>query len=247
MAKQTGLGDNFYVGGTDLSGDVNSLQSIRGGPATIDVTDITQGAYERLGGLRDGEVTWTSYFNTTRAHPSLSTLPTADVGLMYVAGGGVAGNPAACMVGKQINYDPTRGQDGDLKLAVSTQANGFGLEWGRLVTAGFRTDTTATATGTGIDTTASLSFGGQAYLQVASAVGTSVTVKLQDSADNSTGWADIFTFAAVAPAGAPQAQRIVIANTSTIRRYVRAATAGTFTSAVFAVALVKNNIAGVVF
>ena len=30
MAKQSGLGDNFYIGGYNLSGDVGSLGSISG-------------------------------------------------------------------------------------------------------------------------------------------------------------------------------------------------------------------------
>jgi hypothetical protein len=42
-------------------------------------------------------------------------------------------------------------------------------------------------------------------------------------------------------------ERIAVVNTTTIRRYVRAITSGTFSSAVFAVNFVKNEAAGVVF
>jgi hypothetical protein len=33
------------------------------------VTAINKSAYERLGGLRDGGMTWVSFFNPANAHP----------------------------------------------------------------------------------------------------------------------------------------------------------------------------------
>jgi hypothetical protein len=101
-----------------------------------------------------------------------------------------------------------------------------------------RTDTTAT-NGTAFDCGAvSTLFGGQAYLQVNAFTGTSVTVKLQDSADNAT-FADL-TGAAFTAATARGAQRLVLNPTATVRRYVRAVTTGTFSSAVFQVTFVRN-------
>ena len=44
MAKQTGLGDNCYVSGYDLSGDVGSLGRVGGGPALLEVTAGTSKA-----------------------------------------------------------------------------------------------------------------------------------------------------------------------------------------------------------
>src|SRR5262249_53522441 len=117
MAKTSGLGDNAYIDGTDLSGDTASLGSIHGGPAAIDVTGINKSAYERLGGLRDGGISWVSYFSPTGAPPKLSALPTADVVVSYFRGTAV-GNPAASVNAKQVNYDPTRGQDGSYTFAV---------------------------------------------------------------------------------------------------------------------------------
>src|SRR6187455_3469811 len=108
MAKQSGLGDRLYVSGYDLSGDIGSIQRIAGGPAALDLTDITQSAYDREGGLRDGGIDFTAWFDkaTNRAHPRLSVLPTADVITTYCRGLGL-GSPAASCVAKQINYDPT--------------------------------------------------------------------------------------------------------------------------------------------
>lgn len=254
MAKQSGLGDNFYVGGYDLSGDTASLDDIGGGPALIEVTGINKYAYERIGGIRDGRIEWTSHFNpdtvgvTFTEHTALAGLPTTDVHLMYFRGT-VLGNPVASLVGKQLNYDMTRGDDGKLTLKVHADGNAYGLEWGVGLTAGIRTDTAAT-TGTSVDLgTGPLSYGGQAYLQVFGFTGTDVTVKIQDSADNTT-FADVTSFAfSQITTTARQAQRIALGNTATIRRYVRVSTVttGGFTNLQFAVSVIRNDTAGVNF
>lgn len=246
MAKSSGLGDRFYLGGTSLSGDVRDLK-IASPQAVLDVTDITQSANSRLGGLRDGSMAATVYWDPVTAHPVLSALPTADVICTYLRGVSLGG-PAACIVAKQLNYDGTRAADGSYTFTFDAQANAFGLEWGTALTSGVRTDAAAT-NGSSVDTGGSLSFGAQAYLQVISFTGTDVTVKIQDSADNST-FADVsgLGFTQVT-GGAPLAQRISVSNAATIRQYVRAVTVttGGFTSASFAVVLVKNPVAGVVF
>lgn len=249
--KSSGLGDNLYIAGFNASGDVGQLGAIGGGPALITVTGIDKSAFERIGGLRDGRIEYTAYFNTVPVtgaiHEKLSPLPRTDQILTYCRGT-VLGDPAASLVSKQINYDPTRGDSGELTFGVSAQANGYGIEWGRQLTAGVRTDTAAT-NGTGIDTVASASFGGQAYLQVFAFTGTDVTVKIQDSADN-VSFADVAGFAFTqVTGGAPLAERIELSNTATIRRYVRVATVttGGVTSVAFSVNVVKNESAGVVF
>jgi hypothetical protein len=240
MAKQSGLGDNCYVGGYDLSGDIGSLSRIGGGIATFDVTGIDKSAMERIGGLRDGAIEFNSFMNdsTGQAHNRLRTLPTADVVVSYFRGTAL-GNQAASLVAKQINYDGTRNNDGMLTFQTQAQANAYGLEWGTQLTAGKRTDTTATSPATGVDFTASTSFGWQAYLQVFSFTGTSCTVTLQDSANNSA-FAG-FTGSAFTAATGVTTQRLEGAAGSTVRQYVRAITSGTFSECTFAVMFVKNE------
>lgn len=245
MPKQTGLGDNLYVGGVDLSGDIGSLGSISGGPKPLDMTGIDKSGHERLGGTRDGSLEFVAFFNPSagQAHPTLSALPTADVVVSY-SRGTTLGNPAASLIGKQINYDPSRGEDGSLTFKINAQANSFGLEWGVSLTAGKRTDSAAT-NGTGVDTLASLSFGAQAYLHVFSFTGTDVTVKIQDSADNIS-FADLTggTFTQIT-GGAPLTQRIATSSVQTVRQYLRAitVTSGGFSNLQFAVSVVKNPVA----
>lgn len=241
MTKQTGLGDNAYVGGYDLSGDVLSLGRIGGGPAALDVTAINKSGYERIGGVREGAIEFTTAFNkaTGQEHLILNDLPTTDVLVSYCRGVAI-GSPVASCLAKQVNYDGSRAADGMYTFAVQALSNGYGVEWGNLLTAGLRTDTSATSPATGLDlTTVETLFGWQAYLQVVAFTGTSVTVTLQDSADNSS-FANL-TGGAFTAATAIGSQRLEGGRTATVRRYVRAITTGTFSNAVFAVAFVRND------
>lgn len=153
MAKTSGLGDNLWVSGNDLSGDTQSGK-LSGGPALLDLTPINVLAHFRLGGQRTAGIDWVSFWNSTGAHPVLSALPTSDILATYVCNEGsltaAIGNPAFNVQGKQLNYDPTRSNKGDLTMAVSTPSNGFSGEWGTLLTPGIRTDAAAT-NGTGFD------------------------------------------------------------------------------------------------
>jgi hypothetical protein len=315
VAKQGGLGFRFLVGGYDVSGDIQALDSIKGGPSLLDVTDITESAHERLGGLRDGSMGFSEFFDAANAHPVLSALPTADELMSALVPPQVIGSPVACLNAKQIGYDPDRGADASLILKTEGQGNGYGLEWGVTLTPGLRTDTAATngtaldggggfttpavpASGTPVTSTSPLpatvvvtggtvsnvvvngvsvgtgdgtytvparqaitltysaaptwtwtlqtAFGAQAYLQVTAFAGTSVTAAVQDSADNSS-WAPVTGLTFTAVTAAPAAQRLATANTATLRRYLRVVTTGTFTSATFAVAIMRNPVAGVSF
>jgi hypothetical protein len=248
MGKQSGLGDNCYVGGYDLSGDIGSLRTIGAPMSPLEVTGISKSAPERLGGVRNGQFEFSSFWNTAalQEHAALSTLLTTDRLITYCRGTSL-GDPAACMLGKQINYDPARTADGGMMASVQAQSNGYGLEWGVQLTAGVRTDSSATSPGTGVDTLASASFGIQAYLQVFSFAGTSVTITVQDSADNAS-FANISGLSAfTVVSSAPTTERIFSTNTTTVRRYLRVITAGTFSNAAFSVVVVKNELAGQVF
>lgn len=308
MAKSSGIGARFAVGGYDISGDVQALDTIGGTQALLDSTDITQSAHSRIPGLRDGTMGFTAYMDPSGSHPVLAALPTADTLMTFLAPPLSIGSAAADLVAKQVGYDATRGNDGSLMMKVQGQGNAYGLEWGTQLTAGFRTDTAAT-NGTSLDQGAAFStpsvplttvpvtntsplpatvvvsggtgtnvsingvlqgtfdgtytvqpgqtialtysvaptwtwtlqsaFGAQAYLQVTGFAGTSVTVAVQDSADNSTFTAVTgLTFTAVT--AAPAWQRLATAGNATVRRYLRIATTGTFSNAVFAVALTRN-------
>lgn len=253
MSKQSGLGDALWIGGYDLSGDIQQLNEIQGGAAPIDVTGINKSAMERILGLRDGKIDATTFFNPTNGigqlksvHERLSLLPTTDQIVTY-GRGTTLGNPAACEVAKELNYDLKRAADGEVTFDSSNPANGYGLEWCMQLTAGQRTDTTAT-NGTGVDFgigssgTGPSVFGAQFWLHVFAFTGTSVTVKIQESSDNGVGdaWADVTGGAFTAATGITS-QRLETARGQTVERYLRAVTTGTFTNAVFGVVANRND------
>jgi hypothetical protein len=308
--KTSGLGDNFYIGGYDLSGDVASVDKISGGPALLDVTSIKKSAMERIGALRDGDMQFTTYFESAGSvaapgvpasatpvvstyntpvlvtvtggtgtnvsingvlqgtfdgtyvlpalgtiiltytgaptwswtavgaeHDALSALPRTDTIASYLRGTAL-GNQAACCNGKQVSYDPTRDNAGGLTLKVDVQANSFGLEWGTQVTAGLRTDTTATI-GTAFDLGgAGTTFGAQAYLQLTGIVGTSVQVKVRHCTTSGGTYADLIDFGAQTAVGSFRGTAA-----GTVNEFLKITTTGTFTYAQFAVVFVLNQAA----
>ena len=95
---------------------------------------------------------------------------------------------------------------------------------------------TAGGNSTSVDNTAGTTNGGAAILHVSAFTGTSITVKVQHSTNNST-WVDLVTFTAATAAGA---QHIEVAAGTTVNRYLRSIWTGTFTSATFAVGFARR-------
>jgi hypothetical protein len=246
MPKQSGLGNNLYIDEYDLSGDAGSIQQLACPMEVQVVTGIRKFAPERIGLRHDGLINVGTFFNKDNtasaegAHTILKGRPTTDRIVTYAIGTSI-GSPAASLVTKQVTYDGNREANGAFTFSVNSQANGYGLEWGELLTAGLRTDTTAT-NGTSRDFTASTSFGWAAYLHMQAFTGTNVTVTIQDSADKSA-WANL-SGGGFTQLTARGKERIESATaTATVRRYVRAITSGTFTSVTFSVNFVKFELA----
>lgn len=150
MTVLTGQG-LLFAGGYDISADVAALQRIGGGPNLLDVSSLDAVGMKRIAGRFDGELGVSVLFDPDVAHVPLSALPTTMVPLLFAMPGLTAGDYAAMLVGKYVNYDPTIGSDLAAMFAVRALASeGYPLEWGRMLTAGKRTDTGATASGTGI-------------------------------------------------------------------------------------------------
>jgi hypothetical protein len=243
MAKQSGLGDNFYIGGFDLSGDVGQLQRIAQPSELLDATAINKSARERIFGHKDGALEWQTFFNDAagQQHLALRSLNRNTNLVAQYFRGTALGGPVAQMQGLQMNYDPNRGADGSLTIDLKALANGFGLEWGQSLTAGKRTDGGATAPASGADfVDVSTAFGLAAYLQVFAFTGTSVTFTIQDSADNAA-FANITGLSAFTTvSAAPAYERIETDNlTRTIRRYMKVNTTGTFSNCIFAVSVIR--------
>lgn len=241
MAKQSGLGSALWWGSVDLSGDVGAVNSIEVTRGSLEVTGIDKSAPERILGLRDGSLSFTSWWNTAAgaAHLTLDALPRTDVQVTVAAGTPAVGTAAASCIGKQQTYSPSRGADGSLSATISVAANGYPLEWGELLTTGKQTFASGSINGTSIDLGAtSTLFGAAAYFHVFSLGSGSPTLTIKDSADNGT-------FAALSPASlsyAPVAAGVTRVQTgvsATVRRYVRLEVTGTYTNLVAAVVFVR--------
>lgn len=240
MAKSTGLGAGFLLGGADLSGDIGSLSRIASPRTVLDLTDITQLAPERALAYRDGAIDFTSWFNPARAHPALSALPTTDTQATYLHRRAEQGTMAACMTAKQVTYDPNRQQDGSLSFSVATVANLYGLEWCQALSVGVQTIAVATNTAS-LDAGAASAFGFQAYLHLVAFTGTSITFTIQSSSDNggADAWAAV-TGGAFTAKTAVGSERIQTGRALAVERYLRVAATGTFTNATFLVAVNRN-------
>lgn len=239
MAKSSGLGSGLVVGSFDISGDIGSLSTIDSSRAMLDVTGIDKSAFERVQGRKDGAISFQSFWNTAagQAHLTLSALPTADVMVTYLHGSTV-GEVAASMIAKQLNYAPTFGADGSLVADTNTIANGFGLEWGELLTTGKQSFATGTVNGTSIDFgSVSTLFGAAGYLHVISVASGTAVFAVQDSADNAA-FADVAGMVFTGATGATT-QRLQGAVNATVRRYVRIQGTGVHGAAVVVLNFVR--------
>lgn len=251
MAKKSGLGAQFWVDGFDLSNDTGSINSLGSPRGVLDLTGLNKEAYERILSTKDGNIDWTSFFNPTavvQQHAALKTLPLTDR-LISFAQDDAIGAAVGSLLAKQMNYDPTRNQDGSFTIGINAQANGFGLEWGELLTAGARTDSGA-ANGAALEspTGAATAFGLQAYCHLIAFTGTSVTIALQG--DDNVGFASptAVTGGSFGALTVPRTgYRLATSNVQSIERYLRVVTTGTFSNAVFVVHVTRNLHAGVVF
>lgn len=248
MAKQSGLGSTLWLGSVDLSGDIGAVNSLDSSRGTFDVPAIDQSAMDRILGRRDGAASFSSFWDTAvgAAHLTLSALPRTDVQLTVGIGAaaGAVGQVAASMIGKEVTYGPAFGADGSLLANVNAVANGYGLEWGELLTTGKQTFASGSVNGTSIDlqnvyaALTDTAFGAAAYLHVFSLGSGTPTLTIKDSANNSA----FATLAPTALAFSPVAagvSRAVTGATATIRRYVRLEVTGTYTDLVCAVSFVR--------
>ena len=236
MAKSNGLGDLLFVSGVDISGDVGSIARCAQPSVVLDVTAINASGHERLLSHVDGALEFNSFFNdaTSQEHLTLRGKNSGNDRVVTYFRGSAIGNVMAGMTAKQIDYATQRGADGSLSSDTQCLANNYGLDWGVQLTAGKRTDTTAT-NGASHDNAAATANGLAAYLHVFAFSGTSVTVAVQQSSDDGGGdpYAAILTFTAAT--GVTSEAIRTASLTTAVERYLRVVTTGTFSNAVFAV------------
>ena len=242
MAKRGGLSQGFHVGGYDLSGDASSIIRCATPRVLLPATGLDKSAVERINGHAGGEIAFNTLFNdaTDQQHAALKALASTDVGVMWLLRPGVGRGGVACaMTAKQASYDWARGDDKSLLGSVEMlSVPGFPLEWGfQLHDLTKETHTSGSNTASNDDNGAGSSNGLVAYLQVFSVTGTSVTITVQDSANDST-FATLVSFSAQTGRAS---ERVSVSGT--VDRYLRLASTGTFTEAIFAVVVRRGTAA----
>lgn len=201
---------------------------------TPDVTTFGNDDKVFIAGIEEGSLSVNGVFDRLTIDAELdSYLATASGQVMSVGvAGDTIGDRAWLAQVRQASYNINSAPNDAVRLAATFTADGG-------VRAGYFLHALGAETGTGnyssVDTNATTTFGGVGHLHVTAFSGTNCTIKIQDSANNST-WADLITFSTVS--GVTQ-QRST--SSGTVDRYLRAAiTAGTFSSVTFAVTFARN-------
>ena len=248
MAKTSGLGERLYVGQYDLSGDIGALSNVADVQNLMDVTPINKSAIERITLLKDGSLGFHAFWDTTagQEHPVLKAMPGTDAVWTWLMGTAV-GSPTGSLIAKLADYPLTRAQDGSLVIDPTVQANGYGIEWGNLLTSGAQTFASAAA-GTKIDDYYPVfvnhappvlalpsPYGLSAYLHALSIGSGTATVAIQDSTDDLS-YSNVTGAVFTAVTGATS-QRIQTTKTQNVNRYLRVNVSGTFTNLVAVVAV----------
>lgn len=235
MSKQTGIPSKLWIDAFDVSGDIGVVNTIGSSRAQLDVTSIQSDFMERLPGLGDATLSFSSFFNTAGAHAQLRAMATANK-VVTVSLGTAIGAAASTMVGPEVTYNTTRGEDGSLaSTAEFVSNNGQGNEWGSL---GANQTFSAAGSAATLDGAAATTTGAAAVLHLTSIASGTATFKVQDSSDDSS-YTDVtgLTFTA---ASAGTAQRVETAAGATLRRYTKVVATGTFTTAVAAVNVIRG-------
>jgi len=239
MTKQVALGDSFYVGPYDLSGDIGALSAMSSTRAVIDVSALPQTGPDRLLGRADGSIEFNAFYDTAagQSHAVLSTVGTATASTVAsYFNGSDFGNPAASVSAKLVSYDKTVGADQSISVTSSAQsADGHPVEWGQMLTTAKQTFASA-GTSVALDAGAGSSFGAAAYLHAFSIGSGTATVAVQHSTSGTASWSNV-TGLVFTDVTAATFERINTTPTRTLNRYRRLNVTGTFTDLVLAVNL----------
>ena len=243
-----------YVDGTDLSGYSRSIGALAWTFDAEPDAAFTDEAKNIVMGKCDIQAGTLNAFldNDTSGLFTLANSGYGTRNLMVAIGANAspaAGDPVFAWKFEQTAYSVEQGAG---FVSVSVPFGGasyastltYKKPWGRLLHA--KGAETAANTATGIDDSASSSYGGILVYHLFSSDGT-VTLKVQDASTNSDGsFSDLSgaTSGSINASVTPASGMIAISTTATVRRYLRwQISLGTATTATFALAFIRNTIA----
>jgi hypothetical protein len=195
--------------------------SLAGSVETAEVSAFSANAKSFIIGLQDGTASLEGMYEGTASgiDAILAAAKAAAVKsiLTLLVGGDAVGQAGYGLQGDLTKYEISNPLDDVVGVSAELQSS-VGME--RIISHHALGAETVNANGTAVNNGAASANGGVGYLEVTAFSGwTDATVKIQDSADGSSGWADILTFSLVTPAGSPTSQRVAIAGT--VRQYTR--------------------------
>lgn len=180
-------------------------------------------------GLDDGQLALEAIFSNAEIIEIESWAKADTYPWTRLLDGAAVGNGGESLLGLKQSIDVSSPVGDIVQAAITVQADG-GVD--RVVSLH---DVIASETAAGQesshDSGAASANGGVAVVHLIGFTGTSISIKIEDSANDST-FADLATFTALTDVGS---EHVVVAEGTTVDRYLRAAWTGTFTSATFVV------------
>lgn len=216
-----GKGVSVFIDQYDFSTyfkDLTNSNSVE----TAETTAFGDSSKTYIVGLKDGGLSLSGYFESTDSVGTdqyfSSVLGSATKQKAIVAPEGHSNGARAMMLQSDDTSYEVSGSIGDVVGAnVEFQASS-GVDHGVILSSG--STVSATGNGTAVDNSASSSNGGVAYLSVPTNTRNgSITIKVQQSADNST-FTDLVTFTTVTSTQ-KTSERIVVADGTSVARYLR--------------------------
>ncbi len=236
MAFVHGKGTRILIGEYDLSGYFNQV-SISKDVQAVSVDTFGNNDHAFIAGLSGGTIALGGLFDSTASTGSDEVLNAALDGSQQVVtvsfpGADTIGDAATLLHARETSY-PVRGTTNDaVRLNSGLTADG-GIRGGNVLHH-YNSESSASNFAS-VDNSASTPDGAVAHLHVISFTGTSATIKVTDSANDST-FADLITFASVTAAGSERATA-----SGTVDRYARCELSGTFSEITFVVSFARNT------
>ena len=236
MTFQAGKGSIVAGDEIALTGYLNQYSASRSQQA-LSVTTFGNDDEVYIGGMLGGSLSVGGLFDSDASASDPTFASWVDDGSTHLVtvghGGDTIGSGAYLFQGVCTQYGITGAANDAVRLNVSFQGDDAARN-------GVMLHPVDAETGTGnfasVDMAASSAFGAVAQLHVVAFTGTNATIKVQDSANDST-WADLITFTSVTGV---TSQRVEVAGT--VDRYVRCIiSAGTFSSVTFAVSFARHR------
>jgi hypothetical protein len=189
---------------------------------TAETSTFGSSAKEYISGLKDGTVSLSGMFEATASVGTDAYFATVLGGTtkekVIVATEGHANGARAVMLESDATSYEVSGAIADVVQASAEFQSSNGVEHGVILSSG--SAVSATGNGTGVDNGASSANGGVAFLSVPTNTRNgNITVKVQQSADNST-FTDLVTFTAVTSTQ-KISYRVEVAAGTSVARYLR--------------------------